>query len=126
MITSAHVRELLGQAEDFLRGGDPYGAMARARDAARQVASVRSHDGAEVRQEVALALDRFGAAEHRMREDVERRHALHVANERRAAGITDEALLERASPSRTSRFAEFVGWIARKRTRRVERRAVEV
>lgn len=115
MTTPADVREHLRDAEVFLRGGDPYGATARVRLAARQAASMRSRDGAELREEVALALDRFGAAEQAAREEVERRHALHVANERRAAGMSDELRLEPPSPRRRSWIAELFGRIARKR-----------
>lgn len=90
MTTQGDVREHLREAEAFLRGEDPYAATARVLLAARRAATISSHGGAEVRREVALALDRFEASEQAAREHVEQRHALHVANERRAAGMSTE------------------------------------
>lgn len=89
-MTAADVRELLQEAEALLRAGDPWGASARVRLAARQAGSIDPRLGDDLEQEVALAVERVGAAEEAARGEVKRRHALHVANERRAAGITDE------------------------------------
>jgi hypothetical protein len=119
MITPGEVREHLREAEAFLRGGDPYGATARARLAARKAEAMSSHDGAEVREEVELALDRFQAAQEAMRMEVERRGALHVANERRAAGISD--VVPEPAPPRRSWLAELLG---RREHTRTEQRAV--
>src|SRR5689334_15263580 len=108
MTTSGEVREHLREAEAFLRGGDPYGATARARLAARRAAAMRSQDGAEVREEVKLALYRFQGAQEVMRMEVERRSGLHVANERRPAGMSDGVALEPPRPPRRSWIAELI------------------
>ncbi|HVH46271.1 MAG TPA: hypothetical protein VM925_28215 [Labilithrix sp.] len=73
-----------------------------------------SHDGAKVREEVALALDRFQAAQEAAQMEVERRGALHVANERRATGISDVALEQ--EPPRRSWLAELLGRRGLRRT----------
>jgi hypothetical protein len=112
------VRQRLREAESFLHLGDPYGATARATDAARCAASIHSPDGDDVREETSLVLDRLEAAEEAAREEVRQRHALHIENELRAAGITSEALGPPSQPRR-SWIAELVR-SARERTRRVE------
>jgi len=86
MVTAADVRELLEQAQAFVRAHDPNGAVARARYAARAAESAFDPDG-DVRDEVRLALDRLEVAARAWREDVERRAALHQENERREAGL---------------------------------------
>lgn len=109
------VRELLHRAENFLHGGDPYGAVSRAKDAARQAAKISSEDGGEIRQVVGLALERYQAAEEAAREAVNRRSGLHVTNERRATGMVDDVLETR--PARRSRLSELVSWAADRRPR---------
>src|SRR5687768_14542626 len=117
MTTAEDIRELLREAEGFLRERDPWGATARAKFAARQAASVRCRDPAELQQEVRLVLDRLEAAEKGVREEVEKRAGLHVANERHATEITDVAPLERPPPSRRARIAALFARMARKRFR---------
>ena len=110
----SYVRKLLREAESFSNAGGVYGATARARQAAVHAATISSDEGVDVRQEVSLVLHRLEAAEEAARREVEQRHALHVANERRAAGITAEAP-ERRSPPRGGLMAALVRWARRKR-----------
>jgi hypothetical protein len=106
MTTSANLRQRLGEAEAFLRGGDPYGAASRAEAAAKRAASIRP-DGAELLGQAELALDRFQAARDAMRAEVEWRRALHVENERRAAKISEAA--SEPEPPRRSWIAALLG-----------------
>lgn len=107
MTSPGEAREHLRAAEAFLRSGDPSGATARAKLAARQAEATGFDDGAQVREEVELARDRFQAAQEALRIEVERRGALHVENERRAAGISD--LVSEPEPPRRSWLAKLLG-----------------
>jgi hypothetical protein len=93
--------------------------------AARKAAAITSGESDELQQEVALALNGFEAAERAAREEAERRGGLHVANERLAAGMSDEVQLEGPSRRRGSRIAELMARLAR-RTRRTEPRPLAV
>ena len=118
MTTPAEVREHLRVAEGFLRGTDPYGATARARLAARKAASIDSADGAALRQEVALEVDRCLAAREAMRAEAARRAGHHVERERRAERAREDEVEER-SPARRSWLAALL----RRRPRRQRRPA---
>lgn len=91
MTTSAEVRELLDQAEAFVRHGDPYAAASWGEAAVRRAFLA----GPEALAEAELALERFYAAREARHREVERRNALHVANEHRVAGIGHEEPSER-------------------------------
>lgn len=115
MTTPADVRQLLGDAEAFLRVGDPYGATSRATEAVQRVACMHPDDRADVQHDAELVLGRARAAQETMRAEVERRAALHVSNERRAAGIVE--VVSEPEPPRRSWIATLFGPRARSRTR---------
>ena len=75
MDTVGEVRDMLAQAEFFLRAADPNGAAARGRQALRLATDALGPD-AEITQEAALELERFDTAARAWREEAAAREQL--------------------------------------------------
>lgn len=77
----------MAQSEAFLRGHDPLGGVARARQALRIAESSTGPGAADLRDEIRLALARAENVAGEWHSEIVRRQALHTQNELRAAGV---------------------------------------